>query len=119
MDMLSQVRSQVDAIYPLTTIDLIVRNIKLDDTVERAIANKLVQEQEMLGYDFLIEKQTKESERSNIEAQTIRNFKTISGIDVLKMKGIEATQELAKSPNSKIIIIGTSEKELPVIFGGN
>ena len=119
MDMLSQVRSQVDAIYPLITIDLIVRNIKLDDTVEQAIARKLVQEQEMLGYDFLIEKQTKESERSNIEAQTIRNFQTISGIDVLKMKGIEATQELAKSPNSKIIIIGTNEKELPIIFGGN
>jgi regulator of protease activity HflC (stomatin/prohibitin superfamily) len=118
-DMLSQVRSQVDAYYPVRTIDLIVRNIKLDSVVERAIADKLVREQDMLSYDYLIERQEKESERSDIEARTYRRFERLSGIDLLKIKGIEATRELAKSPNSKIIFLGTDSKELPVIFGGN
>jgi hypothetical protein len=101
------------------TIDLIVRNIRLDSIVERAIADKLVREQDMLGYDFLIERQRKESERSDIEAQTYRRFERLSGIDLLKIKGLEATRELAKSPNSKIIFLGTDQKELPLIFGGN
>jgi len=118
-DMLSQVRSQVDAYYPVRTIDLIVRNKRLDSIVERAIADKLVREQDMLGYDFLIERQRKESERSDIEAQTYRRFERLSGIDLLKIKGLEATRELAKSPNSKIIFLGTDQQELPVIFGGN
>ena len=38
----------------------------------------------------------------------------ISNIDILKWRGIEATMELVKSPNSKIIVIGTDSKGLPI-----
>lgn len=118
-DMLVQVRSQVDAVYSITTLDLIVRNITLDETVEQAISDKLVKEQEMLGYDFLIEKELREEERKLIEARGIKLFRDTSGIDILKWKGIEATQELATSPNAKVVIIGTDSGEMPVILGGN
>lgn len=118
-DMLSRIRDQVDANYPLTTVDIIVRNIVLDEVVEQAIENKLVQEQEMLGYDFIIEKELKEEERKLIEARGIRLFRDTSGIDILQWKGIEATQNLATSPNAKVVIIGTDTGELPVILGGN
>lgn len=118
-DMLIQVRNQVDLIYPITTLDLIVRSIVLNETVEKAIADKLVKEQEMLGYDFLIEKELREEERKLIEARGIKLFQDTSGIDILQWKGIEATKELATSPNAKVVIIGTDSGEMPVILGGN
>jgi len=37
----------------------------------------------------------------------------------LKWKGIEATQEIAESPNTKVVIIGNSSGDLPIILGGN
>ncbi len=117
-DMLLQVRNQVDSVYPITTLDLIVRNIVIDETVEQAIANKLVKEQEMLAYDFIIEKELKEEERKLIEARGIRYFQDTSGIDILQWKGIEATKELSTSPNAKVVIIGTDSGDLPVILGG-
>lgn len=118
-DMLAQVRSQVDSFYSITTIDLIVRNIALDETVEQAIADKLVQEQEMLAYDFILEKEMREEERKLIEARGIKLFRDTSGIDILKWKGIEATEKLATSPNAKVVIVGTDSGEMPVILGGN
>lgn len=118
-DMLVQVRNQVDSIYPITTLDLIVRSIVLDETMEKAIADKLVKEQEMLGYDFIIEKELREEERKLIEAIGIKLFRDTSGIDILKWKGIEATKELATSENAKVVIIGTDSGEMPVILGGN
>jgi hypothetical protein len=32
-------------------------------------------------------------------------------------QGIEATQELAKSPNAKVVVIGNSKNGLPLILG--
>ena len=61
--MLSQVRSQVDSFYPVSTFDLVIRNIEIDSTVQQAIANKLVREQEMLGYDYVLLREEKEEER--------------------------------------------------------
>lgn len=118
-DMLLRVRNQVDDYYPIITVDVIVRNIVLDEVVEQAISSKLVKEQEMLGYDFIIEKELKEEERKLIEARGIKLFRDTSGIDILQWKGIEATQNLATSPNAKVVIIGTDTGELPVILGGN
>lgn len=117
--MLVQVRQQVDDVYSITMLDLVVRNIQLDSIVERAIANKLVKEQEMLAYDYLIQKELKEEERIVIEARGLRRFRDTSGVDVLKFYGIKATEKLATSPNSKVVIIGTDSKDLPVILSGN
>jgi regulator of protease activity HflC (stomatin/prohibitin superfamily) len=35
----------------------------------------------------------------------------------LQWKGIEATEKFAKSPNTKIVIMGNSKDSLPVILG--
>ena len=53
-----------------------------------------------------------------VEANGIRSFETISQISILKWRGIEATLELAKSPNSKIIVVGPGETQMPIILGG-
>ena len=117
--MLTKVKNQVNAIYPITIIDLLVRNIAIDKTVEQSIANKLVKEQEMLGYDFILKKEMKEKDRKIIEAQGIQAFRNTSGISILQWKGIEATKELATSANAKVIVIGSGKDGLPIILGGN
>ncbi|MFN0217082.1 MAG: prohibitin family protein [Saprospiraceae bacterium] len=119
VEMLKKVRSHVDGAYPITTLDLVVRNIILDTTVVKSIAAKLVKEQEMLAYDFILQKERKERERKVIEAQGIRQFSRTAGINILQWRGLEATEKLSTSPNAKVIVIGTDSKDLPIILGGN
>ena len=74
-------------------------------------------------YEFKILRESKEAERKRIEAEGISDFqrivtKTITP-QLLKWKGVEATQELSKSPNAKVIVIGNGDGDLPIILGGN
>jgi len=102
---------------------VLIRSVKLPETIQSAIQSKLEQEQEALKYDFRIQKETKEAERKLIEADGIRKFQELvaQGLskNYLQWKGIETTLELAKSPNTKVIVIGNSEDGLPLILGGN
>ena len=103
--------------------DVLIRNIQLPTKLEEAIERKLQQEQESLEYEFRIEKARKEAERKRIEAEGIRDFQDIVSDGVtdylLKWKGIEATEALANSPNTKVIVIGNGDDGLPLILGGN
>ncbi|NJM94148.1 MAG: prohibitin family protein [Cytophagales bacterium] len=102
---------------------VLVRNITMPATIKEAIEKKLKQEQESMEYEFRLEKEKKEAERKRIEAQGIKDFQDIvsDGLTdkLLKWKGIEATLELAKSENSKIVVIGQGKEGLPIILGGN
>lgn len=102
--------------------DVLIRNIKLPAKVADAIDDKLAQEQRLLEYDYRLDKERKESTRKRIEAQGIRDFQDIvtGGISerYLEWKGIDATLELARSPNAKIIVIGAGDGGLPIILGG-
>merc|ERR1712070_183927 len=86
-----------------------------------AIELKAQAEQEAQRMEFVLQKEQQEAERKKIEAQGIADFQKIvsDGIspNLLKWKGIEATEKLAKSPNSKIVIMGNSKDSLPVILG--
>ncbi len=101
----------------------LIRSVKLPPTIEEAIQSKLEQEQEALKYEFKLQREEKEAQRKRIEAEGIRKFQEIvsQGLsqDYLRWKGIEATTELANSPNTKVVIIGNSEDGLPLILGGN
>ncbi|PCJ80176.1 MAG: peptidase [Bacteroidetes bacterium] len=103
--------------------DVLIRNIELPLPLEQAIERKLQQEQESLEYEFRIEKASKEAQRKRIEAQGISDFQNIISQSIsdqlLQWKGIEATIELAKSDNSKVVVIGSGENGLPLILGGN
>lgn len=100
---------------------LLIRSIKLPETIKVAIESKLKQEQQSMEYEFKIAKEKKEAERKRIEAQGIKDFQNIvsEGISdkLLRWKGIEATQELAKSQNAKVVIIGNGKDGMPVILG--
>ncbi len=103
--------------------DVLIRNIRLPQTLEAAIERKLQQEQESLEYEFRLEKESKEAQRKRIEAEGIRDFQDIvsEGIsdELLRWKGIEATQNLAESPNTKVVVVGGGEDGLPIILGNN
>jgi len=98
-----------------------LRSIELPEMIKNAIQQKLVQEQEKEQYKFKIEKESKEAERKKIEAEGIRAFQEIvsQGISdkYLRWKGIETTQALAESENSKVVIIGQGKDGLPIILG--
>ena len=92
----------------------------LTKTYKQLLKINLRQEQEALEYEFKLLKESKEAERKRIEAEGISDFqrivtKTITP-QLLKWKGIETTQELSKSPNSKVIVIGNGEGDLPIIL---
>lgn len=101
--------------------EILVRDVTLPPTIKDAIENKLRQEQESLEYEFRLEKAKKEAERQRIEAKGKADANEILGASltdkVLQDKGIEATIKLSESPNSKVIIIGSGEKGLPIILG--
>lgn len=99
-----------------------MRQIELPDRIVTAIEEKLQAEQESQRMQFVLNKEKQEAERKRIEAKGIADFQAIvsEGINeqLLKWKGIEATEKLANSQNSKIVIIGNSKDGLPIILGG-
>jgi regulator of protease activity HflC (stomatin/prohibitin superfamily) len=114
-------REKVEAKY-LTLDAILIRDVTLPQTLRNGIEKKLVQEQESLEYEFKIDKARKEAERKEIEANGIAKFQQIVNRTItpqlLKWKGVEATQEIAKSPNAKVIVIGNGDGDLPIILGG-
>ena len=102
--------------------EVLVKDVTLPPTIKNAIETKLKQEQESLEYKFKIEKATKEAERQRIDAEgkaAANKILSESLTDkILKEKGIEATLELAKSPNAKTIVVGSGKDGLPLILGG-
>ncbi|WP_372776572.1 prohibitin family protein [Mangrovibacterium sp.] len=102
---------------------LLIRSINLPDQIRIAIENKLKTEQEALAYQFRLTRETSEAERKRIEAEGIAAFNQIINSsltkNILTQRGIEATLELAKSQNAKVVVVGSSEEGLPLILGNN
>ena len=100
---------------------VLLRKIGLPPVVANAIQEKLRREQEAEQMKFVLQKEQQEAERKRIEAQGVADFQRIvaQGISpqLLEWKGIEATEKLAASPNSKIVVVGNSKNGLPIIFG--
>ncbi len=107
----------------ITTKGIIIRSIKLPESVSNAIEDKLVQQQLEQAYTYLIKKEKREAERKRIEAQGITDYQSIISQTLseklIKWQGVQATLELAKSNNAKIVIIGSGENGLPIILGND
>jgi regulator of protease activity HflC (stomatin/prohibitin superfamily) len=114
-------RIKVESKY-LVIDAILIRDVTLPQTLRTAIEQKLKQEQESLEYEFKIDKARKEAERKEIEANGIAKFQKIVNQTItpqlLKWKGVEATLEIAKSNNAKVIVIGNGDGDLPIILGG-
>lgn len=99
--------------------DVIISRIELPESVQKAIQAKLAQEQEALAYEYRLVTEQREAERKKIEATGISEFQkaVTPGItqQYLQWRGIEATLELAKSNNAKLVIVGGKDG-LPIIL---
>jgi regulator of protease activity HflC (stomatin/prohibitin superfamily) len=100
-----------------------MRQIKLPAGLTASIEEKLKSEQESQRMTFILERERQEAERKRIEAKGISDFQTIvsQGLSeqILRWKGIEATEKLANSQNSKVIVIGSGKDGLPIILGND
>jgi len=102
---------------------LLIRSINLPAEIKAAIENKLTREQEALSMRYINEREALEADRKLIEAKGIADYnRTVSAsltTNILKLRGIEATNKLAESQNAKIIVVGSGKDGLPLILGGN
>jgi regulator of protease activity HflC (stomatin/prohibitin superfamily) len=103
--------------------EVLVRDVTLPNTIKEAIERKLRQEQESLEYEFRLVTASKEAEKVRIEAQGKADANRILSASltdkILQDKGIDATLKLSESPNSKVVIVGSSKDGLPLILGNN
>jgi regulator of protease activity HflC (stomatin/prohibitin superfamily) len=101
--------------------NVLLRDIQLPHALRSSIEAKQQAEQESLAMSFRLQKERQEADRKRIEAQGVHDFQQIvaQGISpqLLEWKGIEATENLAKSSNAKIIVIGNSKNGLPLVMG--
>ncbi|MGA2001059.1 MAG: prohibitin family protein [Terriglobales bacterium] len=105
----------------ITVEQVLLRDIQLPAALKASIETKQQAEQESLAMSFRLQKEKQEAERKRIEAAGVRDFQQIvsQGISpaLLEWKGIEATEALAKSQNTKIVVMGNSKNGLPIILG--
>jgi len=99
---------------------VLIREVTLPETLQAAIERKLKEEQESLEYEFRLTKERKEAERkiieANAKAEANRIIAASLSTNVLRDKGIDATIELAKSENTKVVIVGGGDDGLPLIL---
>jgi len=100
--------------------DVLLKAIVLPQQLTQSIELKAQAEQEAARMEFVLAKERQEADRKAIEAKGIAEFQRIvsHGLSkqLLQWKGIEATEKLAESQNSKIVVMGNSKNSLPVIL---
>ncbi len=89
---------------------------------EKAIDEKLIQSAIAQSYQYKIQAAKSEAERLEIEGEGIRKYQQLvqSGLtdNFLRLKGIQATQALAESNNSKVVVFGSAGSSgLPLVLG--
>jgi len=96
--------------------NLLVRNITLPESVRATIEQKINAEQDAQKMQFVLQKERQEAERKRIEAQGIADYQHIISESLtdkqLQYESIKAQLELAKSPNTKIIVMGKGNTPL-------
>jgi len=117
----NQLRERLsEQIAPLGFIveDALLREIKLPEKLQEAVQEKLAAEQENRKMTFTLEKERQEAERKRIEAKGIADSQKIisQGLTnpILQLKAIEATEKLAASDTTKVVIMGSGQGGLPV-----
>lgn len=102
---------------------LLFRSIKLPETIKNSIEEKLKADQESQKRIYLQEIAEKDAAiqitQAKGKAESNRILSASLTDKILREKGIEATLQLAKSPNSKVVVVGSGKEGLPIILGNN
>lgn len=103
--------------------DVLLKDLELPAELSKSIELKAKAEQDAIRMQFVLQKERQEADRKAIEAKGIATFQDIvsQGIspNLLKWKGIEATERLADSQNTKLVIMGNDANGLPVLLSGS
>jgi regulator of protease activity HflC (stomatin/prohibitin superfamily) len=102
---------------------LLITKIEMPPKIKEAIEKKQEEQQLSEAYLYKLAREKKEAERKQIEAKGIQVANAIIASSlseqILRWKGIEATLEVSKSPNSKIVLFGSGKTGLPLLFDTN
>jgi regulator of protease activity HflC (stomatin/prohibitin superfamily) len=104
------------AIAPLGFIveETLLRQVVLPDTLQAAVQQKLKEEQENQQMKFTLDKARQEAERRRIEAKGTADAQRIVSESLtnqtLQLRAIEATEKLAQSNNTKVVIVGGKDQ---------
>jgi regulator of protease activity HflC (stomatin/prohibitin superfamily) len=111
----------IDEVRLVRIVGIEFQDFSFPKEVEDAISRKMVESAKAQSYPFIIEAERSEAVRKEIEAEGIRKFQDIvrPGLSdsYLRWRGIEATQKLAESSNSKMVLFGQGPTGLPLIMG--
>jgi regulator of protease activity HflC (stomatin/prohibitin superfamily) len=98
--------------------NVLLKSIRLPADLARAVEEKLEAEQRAEQMRFVLDRERQEAERRKIEAQGVRDAQRIlaEGLTpmVLSYQSIEAFRELARSPNTKVIV---TDGKSPIFLG--
>ena len=116
---LAELRTQVQP-RGVVIENVLLRDLQLPETLKQAIEAKQQAQQDAQRMEFVLLKERQEAERKRVEAAGIKDFQDIvsQGISdkLLEWKGIEATIELARSSNTKVVVVGNPKSGLPLIY---
>mmetsp|Transcript_31593 Transcript_31593/g.62591 ORF Transcript_31593/g.62591 Transcript_31593/m.62591 type:complete len:271 (-) Transcript_31593:313-1125(-) len=100
--------------------DVLLKDITLPKLLSASIELKAQAEQDSKRMEFILDKERQEAKRKAIEAKGVADFQRIvsEGISpqLLQWKGIEVTEQIADNGNPKVVVIGNSPGDLPVLF---
>lgn len=98
--------------------NVLLKSIRLPADLARAVEEKLEAEQRSEQMRFVLDRERQEADRRKIEAQGVRDAQRIlaEGLTplVLSYQSIEAFRELARSPNTKVIV---TDGKSPIFLG--
>jgi regulator of protease activity HflC (stomatin/prohibitin superfamily) len=100
---------------------VLITKVELPADVAAAIQSKMVEYHKAEAYAYILQREGKEAERRRIEAEGLARYNTILNATLtpplLKYRGIQATEQLATSPNAKTVVVGGGKDGLPLILG--
>jgi prohibitin 1 len=115
-----EIRKKMDLILGKQGIiieSVLMKSIQLPQGLANSIEQKLQAEQDAMRMEFILQQAKLEADRKIIEAKGTRDAQIImsEGLtdQILKLRSIEALNNLSKSPNGKIIVTNGST---PFIF---
>lgn len=103
-----------DVLQPkgIVTESVLMKSIQLPAGLSKSIEQKLQAEQDAMRMEFVLQQEKLEADRKIIQAKGTRDAQKImaEGLtpEIIKIRSIEAFSELARSPNSKIIMTNGS-----------
>ena len=122
----TQIRANASALladHHVLVDAIILERLALPAAVIEAVERKLAHEQAADAYAFRLIGEKAEAERLRIKAAGLQDYYSIVSKSLtpslLTWRGIEATVELAQSPNSKIVIVGGGKDQMPLILGSD